>query len=56
MRELAGALREWARDEGLRRAAGRACRARAEALFTEERMLGEYAALVDRLCGRGGPV
>ena len=36
VRELAGALREWAGDEGLRRAVGRACRARAEALFTED--------------------
>lgn len=45
---LADALAGWALDPEARRAAGAACRARAEEHFTEARMLAEAAGAVER--------
>ncbi|MCW5882735.1 MAG: glycosyltransferase family 4 protein, partial [Anaerolineae bacterium] len=44
---LVATLAAWADDGDRRRAVGAACRARAATLFREERMVGEYIALVD---------
>lgn len=45
---LVATLAGWADDADRRRAVGAACRARAERLFREERMVGEYVTLIDR--------
>ena len=46
---LVATLAAWADDADRRRAVGAACRARAATLFREERMVGEYIALVAHL-------
>lgn len=47
---LAETLAAWAGDAVLRRTMGAAARARAEALFREERMVGEYVGLIRGAC------
>ncbi len=49
VRDLAATVEAWAADPELRRAAGQACRKRAEEMFREERMLDEYMKIVQRV-------
>ncbi|MEG3847883.1 glycosyltransferase [Microcoleus sp. herbarium19] len=46
--ELAETVEMWAQNPELRRLAGQACKLRAEELFKEERMLREYAEVIEQ--------
>ncbi|MEG4576286.1 glycosyltransferase [Microcoleus sp. N3A4] len=48
-RELAQTVELWAENPELRRLAGQACKLRAEELFKEERMLLEYAEVIQQV-------
>ncbi|WP_445302232.1 glycosyltransferase [Microcoleus sp. F4-D5] len=48
VKELVEAVEIWAGNPELRRLAGQACKARAEELFKEERMLREYGEIIEQ--------
>jgi sugar transferase (PEP-CTERM/EpsH1 system associated) len=52
--ELAAALLDYARDDALRVAHGRAARARVESDYSLQRMLADYDALYRQMCGKRG--
>ncbi len=48
VKELVETVEIWAGNPELRRVAGQGCKARAEQLFKEERMLGEYVEVIEQ--------
>ena len=49
VKELVETIEKWAKNSELRRSAGQACKARAQELFAEERMLQEYSEVIEQV-------
>jgi glycosyltransferase involved in cell wall biosynthesis len=49
IKELVETIKKWAENPELRQIVGQACKARAQELFAEERMLQEYSEVIERV-------